>query len=88
MVFALKHNKTVAQVLIRWSLQHNVVTIPMSTNISRIDENIAVFDFELSEDEMMLMDGLCDVEYVKATWDPEHMGAYKRHISNKVRDNR
>jgi len=83
----LKYNKSVAQILLRWSVQHDVVTIPMSTNIQRVDENIALFDFELSSDEMKLLDSLCDVEYVKATWDPEHMAAYKRHISNRVRDN-
>ena len=84
---ALKHGKTLAQVLVRWSVQHGVVTIPKSTKLDRVEENIAVFDFELSEGEMLLMDGLCDVTQVKATWDPQHMSSYKRHISNPVRDN-
>lgn len=46
------HNKTVAQVLIRWDLQCGVVTIPKSTKIHRIKENADIFDFELSYEEV------------------------------------
>lgn len=84
---ALRHSKTVAQVLIRWSLQHDVVTIPMSTNMQRCEENFAVLDFVLSEEDMAAMDALCEVERVKATWDPLHVESYQRHISNPVRNN-
>lgn len=47
-----KHNKEVAQVIIRWDLQNGVVTIPKSTKEQRIVSNADVFDFELSADEM------------------------------------
>ena len=49
--------RTPAQVLIRWSLQR-VITIPRSRSRERIRENAAVFDFELSEDDMRRLDGL------------------------------
>lgn len=65
---AAAHGKTVAQVLIRWSLQHRVVTIPKSTNPDRIRENADVFDFELSSDEMARIDAL-DEDFT-TSWDP------------------
>ena len=49
---AKKHNRTVAQVVLRWDVQSHVVTIPKSTNENRIIENINVFDFNLSDDDM------------------------------------
>jgi diketogulonate reductase-like aldo/keto reductase len=52
------HGKTPAQVLIRWDLQHEVVTIPKSVHRERIKENSEVFDFALSSDEMARLDGL------------------------------
>ncbi|MDT0643732.1 aldo/keto reductase [Zunongwangia sp. F363] len=55
---AQKHEKSVAQVVIRWDLQKGVVTIPKSVHKERIRENAAVFDFELSAQEMQLIDSL------------------------------
>ncbi|HEA29853.1 MAG TPA: aldo/keto reductase [Leeuwenhoekiella sp.] len=49
---AKKHGKSVAQVCLRWIVQHDVVIIPKSTTPARIEENWNIFDFELSEDEM------------------------------------
>ena len=55
---ATAHGKTPAQVMLRWGLQHGRSVIPKSTKPSRIAENIDVFDFELSADEMAAIDGL------------------------------
>lgn len=57
---AAAHDKTPAQVLIRWSLQLGNVVIPRSANPERIVENINVFDFELTDDEMATLNGLDD----------------------------
>lgn len=50
--------KSPAQVIIRWNIQHGVIVIPKSITPSRIEENIEVFDFELSEDQMSRIDNL------------------------------
>ncbi len=57
-VLAEKYNKSVAQLVIRWNLQKGVVTIPKSIHRDRIFENAAVFDFEISEEDMNKIDAL------------------------------
>ncbi|BCY09355.1 aldo/keto reductase [Actinoplanes sp. L3-i22] len=46
------HGKSVAQVVLRWLIQREVVVIPKSVRPERMAENLAVFDFELTDDEM------------------------------------
>lgn len=55
---AAAYGKSVAQVILRWDLQHGIVTIPKSTKEQRIIENAALFDFQLSDEEMSRIDGL------------------------------
>lgn len=55
---AEKHNKSVAQVILRWDLQNEVVTIPKSIKEHRIIENADIFDFELSQEDMDKIDAL------------------------------
>jgi diketogulonate reductase-like aldo/keto reductase len=55
---AKAHDKSPAQVLLRWGLQHGRSVIPKSTKPSRIKENIDVFDFELSTEEVAAIDAL------------------------------
>ncbi len=55
---AKAHEKSPAQVLLRWGLQHGRSVIPKSTKPSRIKENIDVFDFELSGEESASIDAL------------------------------
>ena len=55
---AEKYGKTPAQIILRWDIQHEVVTIPKSATPSRIAENAQVFDFELSQDDMAVLDAL------------------------------
>ena len=55
---AAKYNKTIAQIVLRWDLQKGVVTIPKSSNKNRIISNADLFDFELSREDVQLLDGL------------------------------
>jgi diketogulonate reductase-like aldo/keto reductase len=52
---AVAHNKTPAQVILRWHLQKGNIAIPGSTNSAHILENISIFDFELTDEEMQRM---------------------------------
>lgn len=49
---AKRHNKTVAQVMLRWNVQRGIVVIPKTSHVERMKENIDIFDFELSDEEM------------------------------------
>ncbi|EHS87006.1 Oxidoreductase [Limosilactobacillus gastricus PS3] len=46
------HHKTVGQVILRWELQQGIILIPKSVHQERMQENFAIFDFELSDEEM------------------------------------
>ena len=62
------YNKSTAQILIRWCLQHKVVVIPKSSNKARIFENANVFDFQISSGDMNKLDSLN--QNLRVTWDP------------------
>lgn len=55
---AEKYQKSVAQLCIRWCIQHEVLPLPKSVTPSRIVENLDVFDFEISKEDMRVIDGL------------------------------
>lgn len=58
LAIAQQHGKTAARVMLRWHLQHGRSAIPKSVRPERIAENFAVFDFELSGDEIAAIDAL------------------------------
>lgn len=57
-------DRTPAQVVLRWNLQHGTVTIPKSVRAERLAENAAIFDFELTEADMATIDGLDRAERI------------------------
>eukprot|EP00743_Colponemidia_sp_Colp-15_P007098 GILK01007658.1.p1 GENE.GILK01007658.1~~GILK01007658.1.p1 ORF type:complete len:302 (+),score=45.31 GILK01007658.1:50-907(+) len=65
---AARHNKTPAQILLRWAVQQDVVVIPKSIRRERIEENSKIFDFELSPSEMESLSELNQEKHF--CWDP------------------
>ncbi|GAB3945782.1 aldo/keto reductase [Spirosoma harenae] len=57
---AEKYGKSIYQLLIRWSIQHGAVTIPKSVRRERIQENFDVWDFEISDDDMAMLNTFYD----------------------------
>lgn len=55
---AEKYQKTPVQIVLRWDIQHQIVTIPKSVHKERIEANAQIFDFELSDEDMALLDAL------------------------------
>ena len=55
---AQRLERTPAQVMLRWAVQHNAIVIPKSGRRERIRSNAQIFDFELGEDDMRTLDGL------------------------------
>jgi diketogulonate reductase-like aldo/keto reductase len=55
---AESHARTPAQIVLRWHLQHGAVPVPKSADPGRMADNLAVFDFELSPDELATLDAL------------------------------
>ena len=60
-----KYNKSEAQIILRWHLQNNVIAIPKTSTISRIKENLEIFDFEISKEDMEKIDSLNTGERMK-----------------------
>lgn len=68
MGLAEKYGSTVAQLIIRWVMQHDVVPLVKSTKQSRIEENYQVFDFEISSEDVERIDG---IDFIRMGPDPD-----------------
>lgn len=55
---AKKYGKSVSQICLRWAVQHGVVPIPKSLRVERMRENLDIFDFEISPEDMALIDAM------------------------------
>jgi len=54
---AERYEKTIAQVILRWHLQHGIIIFPKTSSKERLVENFALFDFEISDEDMLEIDG-------------------------------
>ncbi|KAA1601258.1 aldo/keto reductase [Klebsiella pneumoniae] len=78
-----KANKSVAQVVLRWLIQRNVIVIPKSVNLPRIRENFNVFDFSISDADMEKISQLDTGETLfTAHTDPERIKTVGTKIFN------
>lgn len=55
---AKKYNKTIYQIILRWDVQNGLTPIPRSSNVSRNRQNLDIFDFNLSQEEMKAIDSI------------------------------
>ena len=65
-----KYNKTTPQIILRWNYQNGIASIPKTGNKKRLIENISIDDFQLSEDEMIQIDGIN--EDFRVRFDPDN----------------
>jgi diketogulonate reductase-like aldo/keto reductase len=52
-----KYDKTPAQIILRWNIEHGISTVPKSANKTRLQENFDIFDFSLGKEDIELIDG-------------------------------
>ena len=84
-----KYGKTSAQVMLRWHIQRGVVVIPKSTHAERMAENINVFDFELTTDEMSRITALDTTESsFFSHQDPVMVEWFVKMVEERKRNNR
>lgn len=57
-MLSMKYGKSPVQIILRWLIQQNIVVIPKTWDINHLKENISIFDFSLSNEDMSLIDGL------------------------------
>ena len=65
-----RHKKTVPQIILRWHFQHRIVSIPKSSSPARLKENISIFDFNLSDEDMRLID-LLNIDF-RVRYNPDN----------------
>jgi len=80
---ANKYNKNAGQIILRWIYQEGVISLPKSTNPTRMQGNIDIFDFELTEEEMK---SIKDLDTGKPTHDPEDPANETRLMGLKIHD--
>jgi len=69
---AADRDKTAAQVILRWHIQHDHIVFPKSMHRERMKENLAIFGFELTNDEMATIDGLDRGQEGRIGPNPDH----------------
>lgn len=69
---AEKYKKTIAQIILRWHVQRGIIPIPKSSNEGRVKENLSVFDFEISSDDINIINSLNEGDNISVSGVPEN----------------
>ena len=78
-----KYGKSAAQVVLRWNVQRGVIIIPKSTHVERMQQNIDVLDFELTDEEMAKISALSlDHSEIIDHFDPKLVQFLNRRVLN------
>lgn len=67
-----KYKKSISQIILRWHFQRGIIPIPKSSNEERIKENINIFDFEISKEDMRDINALSKGKEISVTGVPEN----------------
>ena len=67
-----KYNKSISQLVLRWHIQNGIIPVFRSMNPSRIKENLDIFDFEIDNEDMLLIDGININSRLR--YDPDNCG--------------
>ena len=76
-----KYNKTVAQIILRWHIEKGNIIFPKSTNPVHIKENMEIFDFKLTKEEIEKIDGLKRQPIFTAKWEEKLANIASRCVS-------
>ena len=85
LAMATKYSRSVAQICIRWGIQHDFIVIPKSSNPKRMAENMKVFDFDIQPSDMDVLDKLTTKESVQA-WH-EHYLSRRSKTRHQIKRN-
>lgn len=78
MAIASKYNKSVVQIVLRWMLQQHIILIPKTWYLPHLKENIDIFDFELTKEEMSVVDTLDRGEFLNYNPYGQQQGFFRR----------
>jgi diketogulonate reductase-like aldo/keto reductase len=62
---ATKYDKSIAQIMLRWALQRGTAVIPGTGNPNHMRQNLAIYDFEISNEDMNIIDSLKESTHAK-----------------------
>ena len=80
-----KYHKTKAQIILKWHINMGFIVIPGSKNVEHIKDNFNIFDFELTTDDMNLINSINKNKryYIRTLEQLEHFANFKPHYESK-----